>query len=483
MTASALSLGTGFGGSYSNAQLGRALGSAARAAGEFAASNAETARLLGRVGMRVAPAGIAILLAVEAGFFAYDLYQKFKPHPYGPPAVDNRNGVWTLSETCGPADGPGAGSWPFCGTDFVVGRDSGLVGPGPIKGIAFWKFLPPRFHINGGTIATPGLYYSAVFSGYPDARNAIALAIPMADQGHRPRVYALAPAMAPILAPRDRENHIPWAVLPYVQQSPNVPRSVQLDAAYHLPQDRGRSLPPIFAGVEGLDYAPPVRLGGYVESFPNVTIPAIAGVVLPGTKVTNPGEIAKPGTGIQFPAIPGASAAAIPTTHFMEPPGKSVKEKKFILSPKASNVVVRIFNTLTETEDFIDSLYWAIDPPYTGNVVYNRKQYEFERIKGRKVWFKKNGKWQSRWVNNPSIQEKAAWVYTHLDKLDLKKALANYIKNEIGDRAYGAIGKVGAKAARATDSARSPTISRSTGYSPALPLDPVYDIVDRLLGV
>jgi len=483
MTASVLSLGTGFGGSYSNAQLGRALGSAARAAGEFAASNAETARLLGRVGMRVAPAGIAILLAVEAGWFAYDLYQHWKAHPYGPPAVDNRNGAWTLSEVCGAADGPGAGSWPFCGTDFVVGRDSGYVGPGPFKGIAFWKFMPPRYHINGGTIATPGLYYSAFFFGYPDARNSISLAIPMADQGYRPRVYALAPAMAPILAPRDRENHIPWAVLPYVQQSPNVPRAVQLDAAYYPQGDARRNVPPLYAGVEGLDYAPPLRLGGYTESFPNVSIPAIAGVVLPGTQPANPGEIAKPGTAIAFPAIPGTSAAAIPTTHFMEPPGKAVKEKKFILSPKASNVVVRIFNSLTETEDFLDALYWAIEPKYTGNVVYNKKIYEYERIKGRKVWFMKNGKWQSRWVNNPSIQEKAAWIYTHLDDLNLRKAVANYIKNEIGDRAYGKIGKVGALAARKTGAARSPTTSRSTGYSPALPLDPVYNIVDRLLGV
>lgn len=451
--------------SNSMARLGKALDEADKFGAKHGPAFRAAVEKTGRFGSRVASRATPYLFAAAfANFLSSHL------HPYGKAQLDARGTGWDPADNCGgtPQFGKYQQSYSYpgsCGIPQVISPQPDFISTGFVKSIQLWQIHPITTYIDGKNwVALPAIKYVQVFGPGVSVRNNIAFAIPMADSSYFPWPLALAPAMAPIQQPRPRELPIPWGALPGVKQNPGVPSAVQIESVYDIPR--------------ASDTAPAV------ESFPNVSIPAIGGVVLPGTGVANPGQTAIPGeTGISYPAIPGVVPVAIPTTHFMKPPGPATKEKKFILTPGAANAVVKIFNTLTETEDFIDALYWAVQPEWTGHVVHGRRIMEYDRLKGRKVWWKKNGKWHSRWVNDPSMAAKADYVYRHLGDMDLRKAVANYIKNEIGDRAYGTIGKLGAKAARANDAARSPTISRRTGYSPALPLDPIYDIVDGILGV
>lgn len=421
---------------------------------------------LARSGTRIAKRALPVLIAAEAGWLAAGLLQQ-----YGPMTLDIR-GNWEKFQDCGrsPQKMTYTSIWPSCDSPAlpIGGVASQNFPPGYqpaiVKVAAFWEIYPLTYYINGDVLGKGAVAYRQFTTTSPpiSVRNNISVAFPMADVPPTPKVLALYPMLAPVLAPRPREEPIPFPVLPHLTPNPSLPSLEQYLQSY---------TPDL---VETFPANPPKGFDP-VETFP-AWIPAIL----------NPqgGAVAEPGTGISFPAIPGAKPLAIPTTHRNEPPKKGEKERKFKLKPSAANLVLQVFNSFSEVNDLVDALYRSIERKYTGHIVHGRKIYDRELLKGRKVWFKgPNGEWRSRWVNSHTLPEKADWVYKNLDGIDLGLALENLVKNEIEDRVYGTLGRLHASATQARaraggPDARSATLSRASGIdhgSGRLPVDDAFN--------
>lgn len=445
-----------------------------RAASRAARSPAGRRALqLARTGSRLAGRYIPLLIAIELGeFLAPDL-----TIPMGKLAMDLR-GAWTRLSTCGisPETLRWTQTYPSCGPDFVIGGGTGLPQTGSIKSFTLWgAFYPLRYHISGGLLAQGSEKWQATAFPAPaiSGRFNAAMAFPVADTlfDDRPLVLALSAAARP----QQRFGHpplpVPFGVWPGVRPNSNVPSSVQIQTEGY---DRDTTKP-----VETVT-KPTVAIPTGIETLP---LP-VQDVLSKPVPTSGPVTVTL--------ASQGQSTTADP--HKMKPPGRGEKESKFKMKPGPRNLVLRTFNNVSEYKDLIDALYWAIDtdPGYSGNIRYGVKQYDWRRPPGRKVWWKdSDGKWQSRWVHDVSLQEKSDFIYQHFKDLDLAKAAANILKNEIGDTAYGAIGRRLGKAAQATHKsgvaqpARAPTLSRASGNNDTgkLPLKPLYDAIDRAFGV
>lgn len=124
-------------------------------------------------------------------------------------------------------------------------------------------------------------------------------------------------------------------------------------------------------------------------------------------------------TGGLFP-FPGARLEVAPTVrilpgvHRNARPPRRTKERKFILTPSPGSPVGLLINGITETSDFVQSLYYAIPPRY-------RKLPPGETKTG--------------------LHEKMWAIYQHYDKINMSYALNNLLQNQIEDAIGGAIGK------------------------------------------
>lgn len=104
------------------------------------------------------------------------------------------------------------------------------------------------------------------------------------------------------------------------------------------------------------------------------------------------------------------------------PPQRGTKERKFKIA--VGGVTAKIINIATESIDFIDALFYALP------------------AKAR------------RGADTPD--KKAMAIYRHYDELNMSKAIANLLVQQVQDRAYGTIGRASAEAARRA--------GRSTGF-------------------
>ena len=171
-----------------------------------------------------------------------------------------------------------------------------------------------------------------------------------------------------------REENTPWAVAPVIRPSPYIPRSVQHEAYYNDPlaEPTARFNPSARNAITGKPQAP---------------------------------------------------------EHRGEPPPPRTKERKFMVSPAASNPIRRIFDAATEAGDLVDAIYGSLGK------------------KARPSFYKdKDGKWHRRRM---AIQDKAAFILLHANQIDMGQALKNIVENELKDRAYGYLGKKSGEAARA----------------------------------
>lgn len=451
------------------------------AAKRFARSPAgRRAAQFARMGSRIAGRYIPLIIAIELAGDGFLADVPDLTAPFGKLALDLR-GPWTLGADCGiPAQ---MLKWdaaaPACGVDFVIAPGTGKApAPGAIsKGFQLWgDVYPLRYYINGRDIKAKGAqaYTGTPFPDPPlSSRFNAALTFPVADltADDRPKMVALAAAAVPQGRPSGTPLPIPIGAWPHIGPNANVPSTTQIQTGGYK-RDVAQPTKPVVAK--------PAELPTWVESLP---IPMQQGLSKPLPASANP---------VITLASQGQSTTADP--HKFQPPGRGEKENKFVMKPNAKNLVLRTFNGVSEYRDLVDALYWAIDTDsgYTGNIRYGKKIYDWRRPPGRKVWWKDSaGKWQSRWVNDVSLQEKSDFIYRHWADLDLAKAAANVLKNELGDYAYGRLGAQYGKAARAAYNAgvaqpsRSPTLSRASGNNPTgkLPLKPLYDAIDKAFGV
>lgn len=104
-----------------------------------------------------------------------------------------------------------------------------------------------------------------------------------------------------------------------------------------------------------------------------------------------------------------------PPPHVRKPPPKGTKERKVAIA--VGGIPAKIISAVTETADVISAIFKALP----GNI---KAKY------GRKP------------------QDKARAIYDHYDKVDIPRALANLLAQQVSDRAWGHIGKRSGEAAR-----------------------------------
>jgi len=114
---------------------------------------------------------------------------------------------------------------------------------------------------------------------------------------------------------------------------------------------------------------------------------------------------------------------ALPGRHRNAPPPKRTKERKFILAPLQGSLVGLAMNAVTESADFVDSLFYAIP------------------VALRPHW--PNGK-----AKKLGLTDKAYQVYKHFGDIDAQVAFKNLLTNQIGDTIGGIAGRMNAKALR-----------------------------------
>lgn len=108
----------------------------------------------------------------------------------------------------------------------------------------------------------------------------------------------------------------------------------------------------------------------------------------------------------------------LPGVHRNRPPPRGTKERKFILAPAQDSVIGILANAVTETNDFVEALYFAIPP----------------RLRGPK--------------RHTTLQEKMAAIYLHYDQINVGYAFNNLLQNQIGDAIGGMQGRLQARANR-----------------------------------
>jgi len=110
---------------------------------------------------------------------------------------------------------------------------------------------------------------------------------------------------------------------------------------------------------------------------------------------------------------PGVQTVTNSKPYFRKPPGKRVKERKFVLGLDRMSPLGIAVNVITESADVIEALYFAIPP----------------RLRGR--------------AKTPQARLEA--IYRNFLHIDVSTALKNLLVNEIGDRIVGRVGRQAAK--------------------------------------
>lgn len=131
------------------------------------------------------------------------------------------------------------------------------------------------------------------------------------------------------------------------------------------------------------------------------------------------------------PGVRPATRALPPRAN--KPPEKGKKEVK--LKTGAAGLIAKIVNAATESADLIDAIYKGLP----------------RKIRGKAYWAGE--------ATTPI--ERAKLIYENFDKIEWGRAVYEIVANQLEDRAFGRLGRIGAKA----NQARS-QFSMSTGGGP-----------------
>ena len=231
-----------------------------------------------------------------------------------------------------------------------------------------------------------------------------------------------------------------------------------------------RALEPFVAVAPGVELNPGHEVGPASPVRPvdaPVVLPIGTVEVLPGVSITPGGQVVITDTTpppLRQTFTPDGKVSRDDLPHKFRPPGKRTKEVK----PKsyASNAIIvgRAFNSLTELEDLIDALWWALPAEFRSKAVYYRPNFH----KGRENWrddlymghgpndsdpnewyIDKNGVKRPVWKRREvTMLEKFGDIYDHVQHIQFDKALKNVIANEINDRIFGTLGRINQVAAQ-----------------------------------
>lgn len=120
---------------------------------------------------------------------------------------------------------------------------------------------------------------------------------------------------------------------------------------------------------------------------------------------------------------------------------RRTKERKTLvmgLSPQ--NLLMQLYNAATETEDFVDVMILSMDKKTIAEWHRSRLRKEYRDIRGN---FVNRVKWTYK---RATLQEKMAFVYDNLDKVDTEKLFYGLLDESQEDKIYGTLGKSVAKA-------------------------------------
>lgn len=188
--------------------------------------------------------------------------------------------------------------------------------------------------------------------------------------------------------------------------------------------------PPAVAPIPAIwpEATPILGFGPFPLAIPYAAIPGVASSNWPqGRSVSYATPPASAGLPSPFPDVtfgpPGSGPPQIsPPTHAWQPPGPGVKERK---ARAANSTVAAIFagiSAVTETRDAINAVYDAL-PKSVRN----------------KAWGKYAPKGQVGVIPEVPTAIKAALIYRHADKLDVKQAIINLALNHVEDSVIGSL--------------------------------------------
>lgn len=127
----------------------------------------------------------------------------------------------------------------------------------------------------------------------------------------------------------------------------------------------------------------------------------------------NPRPVAVPYPALQLWPAPNGRVAR---RHRLRPPGRGVKERKFIGNVAPGSTLGKIFSGVTEANDLVNCIHKALP--------------------------------KSKQAKSPTIQNKAAAIYRNFLDVDVPAAILNCVANEIEDRFYAKVGRVQAQVNR-----------------------------------
>lgn len=193
-----------------------------------------------------------------------------------------------------------------------------------------------------------------------------AVPAPLRLPGNLPEwLPAIAPQVLPLVGPAPFVRPIPWRLAPYRRRDPNRAPTEQTQTG---PRPQPSPEPnPVPGGVQ----TPPSGRG-------------------PMRKTTSP--------------------------HRQKPPKKNEKQRKFKLG-LGGTAIGFLLNLATESADFIESFYWAIDKD------------------ARAKWWHENAAGKRKL----SPQQMLAAIFANLDHMDWGKALQNLAENQLEDAIIGAV--------------------------------------------
>ena len=164
-----------------------------------------------------------------------------------------------------------------------------------------------------------------------------------------------------------------------------------------------------------------------------------------------------------------------PQPHLATPNGvprrtrQRVRERKITVQNTATRAGLKIVNLTTESCDAINAFFKALPEKVRQRErldAFNRKRRELVQRKvppNKKDLTIFGGSRIPRW-KGPELaytcKDKAAALYKHWDKVDMRKAMSNLAENEVEDRAFGKTGQGLKKGARKT----SPRTHDGIGY-------------------
>jgi hypothetical protein len=233
------------------------------------------------------------------------------------------------------------------------------------------------------------------------------------------------PFLLPIGLPAPSPKPLPYDVVPHRQPNPGRISPERTESGYAAPSTR-------------------IGTGTVISTRPGLA-PEVAPV--PGADPaldTPPPTVVEIAPGLQ--PRPG-NPARPPRPHRARKPRKREKEQKLVMG--LTGKLAKVINFMTEGIDLVEVLHKSLPRKYQAK--RNQVCPENDHL--------------ACYTRKPKPHEMAAAIYRNFDKMDWPKALGNVIKMEVGDRAAGKAGQMGAEANRRVHKATGVRIQINLGQA------------------